>query len=83
MGLLIKLRLHHPIMIIANIIADIIIQLTESISNYLKPDGLFIASGIIRERLADVIEAMNTAGLDVIDTKTKGEWAMVVCKLNA
>lgn len=70
-------------MIIANIIADIIIQLTESISNYLKPDGLFIASGIIRERLADVIEAMNTAGLDVIDTKTKGEWAMVVCKLNA
>ena len=70
-------------MIIANIIADVVIQLTETISNYLKPNGLFIASGIIRERLTDVVEAMKTAGLEVIETNTKGEWAMVVCKLNA
>ncbi len=70
-------------MIIANIIADVIIQLTDSISNYLKPNGLFIASGIIQERLTDVVEAMKAVGLEAVDTNTKGEWAMVVCKLNA
>ena len=70
-------------MIIANIIADVIIQLTESIGSCLKPKGLFIASGIIRERLSDVLEAMRTAGLEALEIKTKGEWTMVVCKLNA
>ncbi|NLC44598.1 MAG: 50S ribosomal protein L11 methyltransferase [Clostridiales bacterium] len=70
-------------MVIANIIADVIIQLTDTISDYLKPNGLFITSGIIQDRLTDVVGAMKTAGLEIIETKTKGEWAMVVCKLNA
>ena len=81
-------KLHAPIqgqydMVIANIIADVIIQLTDTISDYLKPNGLFITSGIIQDRLTDVVGAMKTAGLEIIETKTKGEWAMVVCKLNA
>ena len=68
---------------VANIIADVIINLTSSIGSYLTPDGLFIASGIILERLQDVTHAAETAGLEIIEKKTKGEWAVVVCRANA
>ena len=68
---------------VANIIADVIIHLSDSIDRFLKPDGLFIASGIIRERVSDVVEALKAAGLEVVNIKTKGEWAVVVSKINA
>jgi ribosomal protein L11 methyltransferase len=68
---------------VANIIADVIIDLTKSIRRFLKPNGLFIASGIILDRLQDVLEEMEASGLELIEKKTKGEWAVVVCKANA
>ena len=43
-------------MAIANIIADVIIDLSSYIGSYFKPGGLFIASGIILDRLEDVKE---------------------------
>ena len=68
---------------VANIIADVIIDLASYIGDFLKPDGLFIASGIIMERLQDVLQAAEAAGLELIEKSTKGEWAVVVCKANA
>jgi ribosomal protein L11 methyltransferase len=49
---------------VANIIADVIIDLTKSIRRFLKPNGLFIASGIILDRLQDVLEEMEASGLE-------------------
>ena len=68
---------------VANIIADVIIELTLSINSFLKPNGLFIASGIILERLDDVVKEMEASGLEVVETKTRGEWAAVVSRANA
>jgi len=68
---------------VANILADVIINLSNVIGNYLNPDGLFIASGIILERLQDVTAAAETAGLEIVEKKTKEEWALVVCRYNA
>ncbi len=68
---------------VANIIADVIIELTGYIDRVLKPKGLFIASGIILDRLQDVAEAVKASGLELIESKTKGEWAVVVCQANA
>ena len=68
---------------VANIIADIIIDLSGSIKDYLNPGGLFIASGIILDRLQDVLDAFDAAGLNVIEKETKGEWAVVVCRADA
>jgi ribosomal protein L11 methyltransferase len=68
---------------IANIIADVIIGLTGSIQDYIKPGGIFIASGIILERLQDVVDAMEAAGLEIIGRDTMGEWAAVVCRRHA
>ncbi len=69
--------------ITANIIADAIISLTQHIRDYLNPDGIFISSGIILERLPEVLEKIEGSGLEVIHKETMGEWAAVVGRHNA
>lgn len=67
--------------IVANIIAEVIIGLTETIKPFIEKDGIFIASGIIRERREDVLNAMNSAGHMIIEVKEKGEWVAIVTAL--
>lgn len=67
--------------VVANIIADVIIELSQSVLEFLKPNGLFIASGIIRERLQDVKEAMGKNGLDIIDLYEKGSWCALAARM--
>lgn len=64
----------------ANIVADIIITLSEDIKRYLRSGGTFIASGIILDRLSDVMEKMEQEGLKIVEKNTLGEWAAVVAK---
>jgi ribosomal protein L11 methyltransferase len=70
-------------LVVANIIADVIIGLTESVLDFIKPGGVFISSGIILDRLDDVLEAVESAGLEIVERQTMGEWAVVVCRRNA
>ena len=64
--------------VVVNIIADVIIEITKGIREYLTDDGIFIASGIILDRIDDVEKAIKRAGLTIIEIKTMGEWAVVV-----
>ena len=66
--------------IIANIVADAIIPLSPLIAeaSCLKPDGLFIVSGIIIERLDEVLAALDGADFKIEEIKKLGEWACVV-----
>jgi len=68
--------------IVANIIADVIIKLTKTVPNFIEENGVFIASGIIKERLDDVLCAMEKEGFKVEKIVKKGEWAAVAAKLN-
>jgi ribosomal protein L11 methylase PrmA len=47
----------------------------------MERDSIFIASGIIRERSEDVLNAMNNAGHRIIEVKEKGEWVAIVTTL--
>lgn len=67
--------------LVSNIIADVIIELSQTVLDFLKPNGLFIVSGIIKERLQDVKTAMNNNGLDIIDIYHKGEWCAMAAKM--
>ncbi|MGI5850744.1 MAG: 50S ribosomal protein L11 methyltransferase [Caldicoprobacterales bacterium] len=66
--------------VVVNIIADVIIEITKGIREYLTDDGIFIASGIILDRIDDVEKAIKRAGLTIIEIKTMGEWAVVVSR---
>ena len=64
--------------IVANIIADVIKILAVDIKQYLENDGVFIASGIILEKVEEVKEALQKYGMDIIEIKRMGEWAVIV-----
>ena len=67
--------------VVANIMADIIIGMADGIPQFMADDAVFITSGIIETRLGDVIEAMEKAGFEVVETVTLNEWCAVTCKL--
>jgi ribosomal protein L11 methyltransferase len=64
--------------IVANIIADVVIDLTKDVALYLQDNGIFIASGIIKDRKLSVIEALGKNGFDVIRQFEKGEWVALI-----
>lgn len=66
--------------IIANIIADIIIRLLPDIPDRLQDDGLFIASGIISERLSDVTAAILACGLVIDKVVEEGGWVAIMIR---
>lgn len=64
--------------VVANIIADAIIEISKNVKEYLTDDGIFIASGIILDRIEDVEAALEEEGLSILEVKTMGGWAAVV-----
>lgn len=71
---------HKYDVIVANIIANVIIDLTSVIPYYLKMKSIFITSGIIKERKQDVVNACEKQGMKCIDTLEMGEWVAMVFK---
>jgi len=67
-------------MIVANIIASVIVDIAKEVKLRLREDGLFITSGIIKERKEEVIEAYTDIGFKHIDTEELGEWVAMVFK---
>jgi ribosomal protein L11 methyltransferase len=65
-------------LVVANIIADVIADLAPDAAAVLSPGGIFIASGIIRDRLDMVIEAVEAAGFAVCEVVEEGLWVALV-----
>ena len=63
--------------IIANIIADIIIMLLKDIPQKLNDDGIFLASGIIEERVPDIEAEAQKQGLVVDAIDHRGGWVVM------
>ncbi|MBA5849880.1 50S ribosomal protein L11 methyltransferase [Clostridium sp. cel8] len=66
--------------VVANIIAEIIILLTDQVKNFLNDNGLFICSGIIEGRENDVIGKLKHSGFDIEDVNKDGEWTCVTAR---
>ncbi|MCM1040093.1 MAG: 50S ribosomal protein L11 methyltransferase [Ruminococcus sp.] len=66
--------------VVANILADVLVELTPVITAQLKPGGIYITSGIIREKEETVTRAVKQAGLEVIEVTCQGEWVSVTAR---
>lgn len=64
----------------ANILADVLVALTPVIVNQLKPGGIYITSGIIDDKEEVVKQAVNDAGLELLDVTYQGEWVCVTAR---
>lgn len=67
-------------LVLANIVADVIINLAKSIKDYLTDDGVFVMSGIIDTREEDVLKALDENGFDVIERRLENGWVCLVAK---
>lgn len=60
--------------VVANILADVIIPMAPVIPSCLKPGGIFITSGIIDFKEEEVKNAIEAAGLEILEINRQGEW---------
>ena len=66
--------------VVANIVADVIMGLSPHVRPLLKPDGLFLCSGIIDDRAAEVLEKLKADGWDVFEQRSSEGWFSYLCK---
>ncbi len=60
--------------ICANIVADVIISLLETVEQFMKPETVFLCSGIIDIREEDVKNAFNKFGFKIIEEMESENW---------
>ena len=63
--------------VVVNILADVIIPMAQVIPARLKEGGIFITSGIIDFKENEVKEAIEAAGMRVLEINHQGEWVNI------
>lgn len=63
---------------VANIIAEILADVTPAVPAALKDGGLYITSGILQEREQIVLDAGKKAGFEVKEINHMGDWSCIV-----
>lgn len=66
--------------VVANILADVLVELTPVIKEQLKDGGIYITSGIIDEKEQCVVEAVQAAGMEILEITYQGEWVSVTAR---
>lgn len=67
-------------LVIANIIADIIIRLFDQLDEHLEQSGTLLTSGIIEDRIEDVLAAAEAHGYGVVERLENKGWACITFK---
>lgn len=68
--------------VVANILADVLIPLTPVIVHQMKKGAVYITSGIINTKEETVTEAVEAAGLEILEVTRQGEWVSVTARKN-
>lgn len=66
--------------VVANILADVLTALTPVVVNQMKSGGIYITSGIIDDKEEAVVEAVKSAGLEVVEVTRQKEWVSVTAR---
>lgn len=66
--------------IVANIVADIIMEFNTEVGKFLKDDGVYITGGIIENREDEVLYSFNQNGFEVIERHENNGWLVFVLK---
>ena len=67
-------------MVVANIVADVIMELSGKVRPFLKEGGLFLCSGIIDDRAEEVFTRLRADGWTVIEQHDSEGWYSFLCR---
>ena len=73
-GLVEELAGRRYALVLANIVADVIIPLSAKATRFLTRDGIFLCSGIIDTRAAEVRSALEKNGLEILERREQNGW---------
>ncbi len=65
----------------ANIVADIIIRMSENTAEHMLPGGILIVSGIIEPQADQVVSAFEAKGFSLVEKISKNDWNAFAFKL--
>ena len=60
--------------VLANIVADVILPLSPHVPAFLKPNGVYISSGIIEGRQDEVQRALEASGFRILSHTAEDDW---------
>ncbi|WML54106.1 50S ribosomal protein L11 methyltransferase [Neobacillus sp. PS3-12] len=66
--------------VVANILAEVILRFTEDVARVVKPEGYFIASGIIQPKKDQVKEALIQVGFEIEESILMEDWVALIAK---
>jgi len=69
--------------VVANLTAEVIVDLFDDLSACLSPSGSMILSGILTTLRPDVEARVTEAGLKIVERREAGEWAALVARREA
>ena len=67
-------------MVVANIVADVIMGLSDKVRPFLKEGGLFLCSGIIDDRAEEVAQCLRDNGWTIAETRSSEGWFSYLCR---
>jgi ribosomal protein L11 methyltransferase len=72
--------LHSPPwdLVVANILAETIIDLAPALAANLPPGGILVVSGIIAERTNAVLASLHQNGLALVERRDDGDWVALI-----
>ena len=66
--------------VVANIVADIIMEFNKEVADFMDDGGIYITGGIIDIRKEEVIESFKENGFEIIANYEEKGWNVFVCK---
>jgi ribosomal protein L11 methyltransferase len=67
-------------LVVANIVADIIIEFNKSVGKYLTDDGIYITGGIIEAREDEVVYSFISNGFEILERYESNGWLVFALK---
>lgn len=67
-------------LVLANIVADVIIPLSNLVRQFMAPAAVFICSGIIEHRWPETEAALISNGFEILGHMSEEEWHCFVCR---
>ena len=79
-GLMQNLQQREYDLVLVNIVADVIIGLSAVLPAFLTENSTLLCSGILDVRLDDVTQALEKAGIEILEISAKEDWRSIRAK---
>ncbi len=67
--------------VVANLMADLVMMLSNDVAKHMEPNGYFISSGILVEKEEVVANHLKEQGFEIVEIKEDGLWCAIVATI--